>query len=70
MYYKDKNIKTIRFNRRGNNGANDILKNSPHSQTHLQFAQAIAKTKNCKRVCLFANAFLPTRKNKIGIVLN
>ena len=43
---------------------------SAHSQAHSQFAQAVARTKNCKRACLFSNAFLPTRKNKIGTVLN
>ena len=43
---------------------------NPHSQAHFQFAQATAKTKNCKRACLPANAFLSTRKNKINIVLN
>jgi len=43
---------------------------SPHSQAHLQFAQANAKAKNCKRACLSANAFLPTRKNKIMILIN
>ena len=31
-----------------------------HSQAHLQFAQAKAKSKNCKRACLSANTFLPT----------
>ncbi len=41
-----------------------------HSQAHLQFAQANAQAKNCKRACLFTTAFLPTRKNKIRIVLN
>jgi len=43
---------------------------NPHSQAHLQFAQANAKAKNCKRAYLSANAFLPTRKNKISTVLN
>lgn len=43
---------------------------SAHSQAHLQFAQADTKTQNCKRACLFSNAFLPTRKNEIKIVLN
>ena len=41
-----------------------------HSQAHLQFAPANAKAKNCKRARLSANAFLPTRKNKIRTVLN
>ena len=54
----------------GNNGAIMELHNdnraSPHSQAHLQFAQANAKTKNCKRACLFSIAFLPTRKTKSG----
>lgn len=35
----------------------------PHSQAHLQFAQANAQTKNCKRACLFATAdFAVTKK--------
>ena len=33
---------------------------NPHSQSHLQFAQASSQTKNCKRACLSSNAFLPT----------
>jgi hypothetical protein len=37
----------------------------PHSQAHLQFAQAIAQTKNCKRACLSATAdFADTQKTK------
>lgn len=31
-------------------------KSSAHSQAHLQFAQANAQTKNCKRACLSATA--------------
>lgn len=39
---------------------------NPHSQAHLQFAQANAQTKNCKRACLFANAdFADTKKLKL-----
>ncbi len=34
--------------------------------THLQIAQANALTENCKRACLFYNAFMPTRKTKSG----
>jgi len=41
-----------------------VIKASPHSQAHLQFAQATAQTKNCKRACLFATAdFADTNKN-------
>ena len=37
---------------------------SSHSQAHLQFAQANAKAKNCKRACLSANAFCrPEKQN-------
>lgn len=39
---------------------------SAHSQAHLQFAQADAGTKNCKRAYLFSIAFLPPRKTKSG----
>lgn len=45
------------------------MKAHVHSQTHLQFAPANAKAKNCKRVCQSANSFLPTRKSKIRLVL-
>jgi len=37
----------------------------PVPQAGLQFAPANAKTKNCKRACLFANIFLLTRKQKL-----
>lgn len=43
------------------------IKFTVNSQAHLQFTQADAQTKNCKRVCLSANAFLPTLKtNSFG----
>jgi len=44
------------------------MKACTHSQAHFQFTQANAKTKNCKRAYLSANAFLPTLKNKIRTV--
>lgn len=39
---------------------------NPHSQAHLQFTQSNAKAKNCKRACLFANAFFadPKKQNQ------
>jgi hypothetical protein len=33
-----------------------------NSQAHLQFAQASAQTKNCKRACLLPPLTLPPRK--------
>jgi hypothetical protein len=39
-----------------------LLIYTSHSQAHLQFAQANTQTKNCKRACLSATAFLPTLK--------
>ncbi len=54
----------------GNNGAIIELHNdnraSAHSQAHLQFAQANAETKNCKRACLFSIAFFadPEKQNR------
>ena len=33
-----------------------------YSQAHLQFAHAKPQSRNCKRACPFANAFLPTLK--------
>jgi hypothetical protein len=36
---------------------------NPHSQAHMQFAQASPQTKNCKRACLSATAdFADTKK--------
>ena len=46
-----------------------IVLSYTHSQAHLQFPQANAKAKNCKRACLSSNAFLPSSKNKIRTVL-
>jgi len=41
------------------------FKPTTHSQAHLQFAQANAKTKNCKRACLFSDATsADTKKTK------
>lgn len=37
---------------------------STHSQAHLQFAQANAATKNCKRACLPAIAFFADPKKQ------
>ncbi len=42
------------------------LESNPNSQTYLQFAQANTKTKNCKKVCLSANAFCRPEKTKSG----
>jgi hypothetical protein len=41
-----------------------MIKNAyPHSQAHLQFAQANTQAKNCKRACLYADAdFADTKK--------
>jgi len=39
---------------------------STHSQAHLQFAQADPQSQNCKRACLFPNAFLPTLKTNFS----
>jgi hypothetical protein len=40
------------------------MKGSPHNQTHLQFAPANSNAKNCKRVCLSANAFFADLKKQ------
>jgi hypothetical protein len=37
-------------------------KSITHSQAHLQFAQADPQSKNYKKACLSAIAFLPTLK--------
>jgi len=38
---------------------------NPHSQAHLQIAQANKHAKNCKRACLSANAnFADIKKTK------
>ena len=42
-----------------------VLNRPIYSQAHLQFTQATAQTKNCKRACLFANTiFADTKKTK------
>jgi hypothetical protein len=38
------------------------LKFHSHSQAHLQFTQAAAQTKNCKRACLSAPADIADTK--------
>ena len=35
---------------------------NPHRQAHLQFTKANPQSKNFKRACLSATAFLPTQK--------
>jgi hypothetical protein len=40
-----------------------MVKALPNSQAHLQFAQAMSESKNCKRACLSATAeFADTKK--------
>ena len=46
----------------------EVVNASAHSQAHLQFAQTNAGTKNCKRACLFSNAFFcrPEKQNQVS----
>jgi len=46
-----------------------MIKNAyPHSQAHLQFAQANAQPKNCKRACPSATIDPATTNKKLNLL--